>query len=83
MQKELQELKGIHHIAQLRAEKQNEWNDRVVTELKDEIQNSRKLLKQMISIDQYKTDYDHLKAQSSATMVLSYFGSPLELHFLH
>eukprot|EP00291_Cryptomonas_curvata_P004181 CAMPEP_0172205558 /NCGR_PEP_ID=MMETSP1050-20130122/32684_1 /TAXON_ID=233186 /ORGANISM="Cryptomonas curvata, Strain CCAP979/52" /LENGTH=1023 /DNA_ID=CAMNT_0012884453 /DNA_START=465 /DNA_END=3533 /DNA_ORIENTATION=+ len=68
MQKELQELKGIHHITQLRAEKQNEWNDRVVTELKEEIQNSRKLLKQMISIDQYKIDLDHIKAQSSATM---------------
>jgi hypothetical protein len=83
LQKELQELKGIHHITQLRAEKQNEWNDRVVTELKDEIQVSRKLMKQMISIDQYKIDLDHIKALSSATMVLLYCIPPLRLNFLH
>jgi hypothetical protein len=71
LQKELHELKGTHHITQLRAEKQNEWNDRVVTEFKDEIQVARKLMKQMISIDQYKIDLDHIKAQSSANMVLS------------
>ncbi len=69
LQKELHELKGMHHITQLRAEKQNEWNDRVVNELKDDIHASRKLMKQMISIDQYKLDLDHIKAQSSATMV--------------
>ncbi len=71
LQKELHELKGTHHITQLRAEKQNEWNDRVVTEFKDEIQVARKLMKQMISIDRYKIDLDHIKAQSSANMVLS------------
>ncbi len=75
LQKELHELKGVHHITQLRAEKQNEWNERVVSDLKDEIQVSRKLMKQMISLEQYTIDLDHIKAQSSATMVYCSYTS--------
>jgi hypothetical protein len=69
LQLELQELKGVHHITLLRAEKQNEWNDRMVAELKDEIQVLQQRVKQMISVEQYKIDLDHIKAQTSVMKV--------------
>ncbi len=66
---ELQELKGVHHITVLRAEKQNEWNDRLVAELKEEIQILQQRAKQMISVEQYKLDLDHIRAQNSVMKV--------------
>ncbi len=69
LQLELQELKGVHHITILRAEKQNEWNDRLVAELKDEIQALQQRVKQMISVEQHKIDLDHVKAQNSVMKV--------------
>ena len=56
-------------MAQLRAEKQSEWNDRVVAELRDQLQAEKGLIRSMISIDQYKTDLDHARTQCQALLV--------------
>jgi hypothetical protein len=78
LQLELQELKGVHHITLLRAEKQNEWNDRMVAELKEEIQVFQQRAKQMISVEQYKVDLEHVRAQNSVMKVIN----KKKLHYL-
>jgi hypothetical protein len=56
-------------MAQLRAEKQGEWNARVVAELREELRAEKGLIRTMISLEQYKADLDHAKAHAQALLV--------------
>ena len=66
---EVHDLRSTLHMTQLRAEKQSEWNDRLVAELRDQLQAEKGLIRSMISIEQYKTDLDHAKTQCQALLV--------------
>ena len=56
-------------MTQLRAQKQTEWNDRVVADLREELLSEKELIKKMIGIEQYKIDLDHIRFQCQAMMV--------------
>ena len=69
LQKELQDEKSNHQMTQLRAEKQEEWNKRELSQLKDELADKKKLMDNMISKELYKRDLENLKIQNQTAIV--------------
>ena len=69
LQKQIQDEKNNHQMTQLRTEKQTEWNERLIRDLKQDLAEKGKFMKQMISIQQYEHDLESLKLQNQAAEV--------------
>mmetsp|Transcript_14472 Transcript_14472/g.34268 ORF Transcript_14472/g.34268 Transcript_14472/m.34268 type:complete len:1552 (+) Transcript_14472:171-4826(+) len=61
--KELQDEKSEHQMTQLRSQKQTEWDQRDLQQMRDELAEKKKLVESMISKEIYKRELDNLKSQ--------------------
>mmetsp|Transcript_9863 Transcript_9863/g.19696 ORF Transcript_9863/g.19696 Transcript_9863/m.19696 type:complete len:1553 (+) Transcript_9863:169-4827(+) len=61
--KELQDEKSEHQMTQLRGQKQTEWDQRDLAQMREELSEKKKLVESMISKEIYKREIEGLKAQ--------------------
>lgn len=69
LQTALQDAKTDHQMTQLRADKQEERNQRELAEQKAELADMRKLMDTMISSERHERKEDILQKQNQAALV--------------
>ena len=76
LQRELQVEMSNHQMTQLRAEKQEEWNQRDLAQLKDELADRKKLMDNMILKELYKRDLAILRFKTRQNWYVFHFLPP-------